>query len=166
MIRRKPVAEVKNDSREKAGFRKAEQEPEDIEPDRASGKGHRDRPQSPGDHPPADPETRSYFVQDDCGRHFKDKIAKEEDARTKAKHLRRQPDISVHRQCGEPDIDPIEKSNKIEQHQERNQTPRELANRTFLEEAGSRRCNFDNSLPLAINAAAIPSLLIVSVGAF
>src|SRR5260370_37986432 len=97
MIRRKPVAEVKNDSREKAGFRKTKQKPEDIEADRASSERHRDRHQSPGDHDSADPETRAYFVQDDRGRDFEDEVAKEEDARTETKHLRRQSDISVHR---------------------------------------------------------------------
>src|SRR5260370_15980917 len=163
MIRRKPVAEVKNDSREKAGLRKTEQEPEDIKTDRASSKSHGDRHQSPRDHHPADPETCSHFVQDNCGGHFEDEVAKEEDARTKAEHLRRQADIFVHGQCRESYIDPIEKGYEIEQHQERNESPRDLANRTFFEEAGSRRCNVAHSLPLAVNAASIPSFLIVSV---
>src|SRR6266576_3638711 len=147
MIRGKPVAQVKNDAREKAGLRKAEQKPQDIKANRAASKSHCDRDKPPGDHHPADPETRSYFVQDDGGRYFEGEVAKEKDARAEAEHLRRQADISVHRQCGEPYVDPIKKSDKIEQHQERDESPGDLADRTFLEEAGSSRCGVAHILP-------------------
>jgi len=43
--------------------------------------------------------------------------------------------------------DPIEKSNEIQQHQKRNESPRNFANRTFLKEAGSSRCGVAHTLP-------------------
>src|SRR5260370_1804472 len=139
MICGEPVAEIEDDSREEAGFREAEQEPEDIEANRASGEGHRDRDQAPGDHDPADPEARSDIVQDDGGGHFEGEVAEEEDARAEAEHLRRQAHILVHGQRGEAYVDAIEKGYEVKEHQERNEPPGYLPNRTLFEADGNRR---------------------------
>src|ERR1700694_946693 len=107
MICGEPVAEIEDDSREESGVREAEHEPEDIEANRASGEGHRDRDQAPGDHDPTDPEARSDLVQDDRGGHFEGEVAEEEDARAEAERLRRQAYILVHGQRGEAYVDAI-----------------------------------------------------------
>src|ERR1700677_3846601 len=116
MMRGIPVAEVKDDAGEKAGFRHAEQESEEIKADRASCERHCDRDKTPGEHHPPNPETCSPFVQNDCRGHFKHKVAKKEDARTKTEHLRRQAHILVHRQSRESYVDSVEKCYEIEQH--------------------------------------------------
>ena len=79
--------------------------------------------------------------------YFEDEVAKKENARTEAEHLRRQAEFFVHGQCGEPYVDSIDKSYEIEQHQKRNQSPGDLANCLFFEEAGSRCCDVAHTLP-------------------
>src|ERR1022692_2115630 len=153
MIRGKPVAKVKDDSREKACFRQAEQKSEEIKGDRASSERHCDRDKTPGDHYPPNPETCSHFMQNDCRGHFKHKVAKKEDARTKAEHLRRQAHILVHSQSRESYVDPVEKCYEIEQHQERNKSPCDLANRLFFQEAVNRFSDVAHPHPLAIDPA-------------
>src|SRR5260370_16742129 len=114
MICGEPVAEIEDDSREEAGLREAEKEPEDIEANRASGEGHRDRDQTPGNHDPADPETRSDMVQDDAGGHFEGEVAEEEDARAEAEHPRRHSYILFHDHGADPYSHPIEQAYKQE----------------------------------------------------
>ena len=80
------------------------------------------------------------------------KVAKEEDARTKAEHLRRQAHILVHGQSRESYVDPVEKCYEIEQHQERNQPPGDLANRTFLQGADRIVYNVAHPVPLALDS--------------
>ena len=153
MVRREPIAEVQNGPRKEPGFREAEHKPEHTEADRAMSEGRCNGHQTPGDHDPADPEPRSDLVHNHRGGYFEEEVAKEEYARSEAVHLRCQAQIMVHGQRGEPHVDPIEKSNQVEQHQERNQPPGDLANHPFFEEAGSRHCDVAHSLPLAVNAA-------------
>ena len=100
-------------------------------------------------------------MQDDGGGHFKGEVAEEEDPRAEAKRLRRQAHILVHGQRGEAYVDAIEKGYEIEEHQERNETPGDLPNRTLFEEAGSGRCGVAHTLPLTCvpDAASLPELL-------
>src|ERR1700677_3320507 len=153
MMRGIPVAEVKDDSREKASFRQAEQESEEIKADRAPSERHCDRDKTPGEHHPPNPETRSHLVQNDCRGHFKHKVAKKEDARTKAEHLRRQAHILVHSQSRESYIDPVKKCYEIKQNQERNQSPGDLENCLFFQGAVNRFCDVAHPHPTAVDPA-------------
>src|ERR1035437_5154065 len=153
MMRRKPVAQVKNDPRKKSSLRQPQQKPQHIKADRPTREGHRHRNQPPRNHHAPNPEPRAHLVQDHGRRNFEREVAEKENPRPQPEHLRRQPDLLVHGQRGEPDVDPIEKRYKIKQHQERDQAPRNLANRTRLKGARSTRRRVAHTLPLALNAA-------------
>ena len=95
----------------------------------------------------------------------KSEVAKEEDAGAEAEHLRRQANISVHGQGGKAYVDAVEKGYEVKQHQERNEPPGDLANRTLFEEAGKQalRCRSYSSFACKLTLLEL-ILLIVSVG--
>jgi len=66
-------------------------------------------------------------VQQKIARDFEKKVAPEKDAEKQAKLRTRDPESGVHGQCGEADVDAVEIGNHIQQEQQRDQPPAELA---------------------------------------
>ena len=54
------------------------------------------------------------MMQDDRRRHLEEEVSEEEDPCSESKDLRRKPEVSIHRQSSEADVDAIEKRHKIE----------------------------------------------------
>ena len=129
---REPVGEIEDDAGKEAGLRDAEQEAQDVEAGRTLHERHRRRDQAPGDHHPRDPDPRADLVQDDVGGHLEQKVAPEEDAGAKTVDGRRQADVLVHRQRGEADIDAVDEGHEVEQHDEGNDAPGDLAQHARL----------------------------------
>src|SRR3954447_23082382 len=94
------------------------------------------REDTPRDHDASDPQSGAHFFQDDVRRHFKEKIAYEEDARAEAEHRGREPEILVHRQRREADVDAVNICDKVEEHDERHDAPRDLAQRPLFQIIG------------------------------
>ena len=139
MAGRKPVAQVKDDPREKAGFGGAEQEAQDIETDRALHECHGAGDDPPGEHDPGNPDPCPDAMQDEIRRDLKQEVADEEYAGAESKRRCGKPDILVHRQRGKTDIDPVQVRDEIEQHDERHYPARKLANHSFFKRLGHGR---------------------------
>jgi len=132
-----PQREEKDDAGKEPGLREAEQDPQEIErifgaqsgPKRdVRNEGHRARDDSPGEHDARDPDPRPNLVQDDVGRHLEQEIGGEEHARAEAESGFGEPEVRVHRQLGEADIDPVEIGDEVAEDEERNEAPCDLRN--------------------------------------
>ena len=119
-LRRKPIAQIKDDAGEEARFRGAQEKARNVEARCVPDKRHRSGAQAPGDHHPRDPKTRAYLVEDDVRRYFEEKITPEKNASAKTKNSRRKTEVLVHRERGKADIDPVDVGYEVKQHNERN----------------------------------------------
>ena len=128
----KPVAEVERDARKEAGFRRAEQEAQEVEAPRALHEDRRGGNQAPADHDPREPGARADAVEDHVARHFEEAVAEKQDAGAAAELRRRQPELAVHRQRGEADVVAVEVVEDVRDGQDRQQPPG-----NFLEDAAS-----------------------------
>ena len=64
MFSRKPVGEVKDDPRKKAGFGNTEEEAKKVKGEGALAEGHEGGDESPADHDAGDPEAGSGALED------------------------------------------------------------------------------------------------------
>ena len=80
----KPVGEIENNPRKKAGFSNAKYEPQSIEARIVPDECMADRQDTPGDHDAGDPDACAGLLKDQVAGHLEQEIAQEEDARTKA----------------------------------------------------------------------------------
>ena len=127
LLRRKPVAEIEDDAGEESGFRRAKQEAQRIEAGGALNECHGTGNQAPGDHHPRDPDPRADLVEHEVRRHFEQEVAEEEYTGAEAEHRRRKPEILVHRQRGEADVDAVDEGDEIQQHHEGDDAQCDLA---------------------------------------
>jgi len=81
MFSGKPVGEVEDDPRKKAGFGDAEEEAKKVEREGALAKSHEGGDDSPADHDAGDPEAGSGALEDEISRNLEEKVTEEEDAR-------------------------------------------------------------------------------------
>src|ERR1700737_194412 len=133
IFRRVPIGQIENDARKETGFRHAEQKAHCVEaPDPADDR-HQCGDDTPGHHDPRDPAAGAEFFERQIARHLEDEIADEEDAGAPCEHRRREFQLGIHGQRGEAEIDAIEIGKEIRQHQERNQPPRDRADRRGFE---------------------------------
>ena len=143
MAGRKPVAQVEDDPREKARLGSPEQEAQNIQADRPLHECRRARDDPPGEHDPGNPHPRPDPVQDEVRRDLEQKVADEEYPGGEPECRRGKPEILVHGQGGESDVDPVQVGDEIEQHDERHDPARQLANHSFFKRLGhgGSRCH-------------------------
>src|SRR5260370_8068949 len=96
LARGEPVGEVKDDAREKSGFRDAEQKAQQVEAFGAARQHHRHRDDTPRNHDSADPDTRADPPQHEIAGYLEYEIADEEDAGAEAEGGGAQPELAVH----------------------------------------------------------------------
>ena len=124
-----PIGEQQNDTGEQTGLGKSEQQPDGQEAGRTGGERGGTGDQSPGDHDPRDPNARADLVENHVARHFEQAVADVERRGAEAVGGRCQPDIRVHLQRGEADVDAVEIAEEVDEHGERQQPQVHLAHR-------------------------------------
>jgi len=124
-----PVAEVIDDSGQKAGLGHTEQEAQHVEARRPLHVHHRDGQDAPRDHDARDPKARADAHEDQIARHLEERIADEEHACAEAVDHGAEPQVGVHLQRREADIDAVEPRDDVEQQQERQEAPPNLRER-------------------------------------
>jgi hypothetical protein len=133
VLRGVPIAEVINDARQEPGFRDAEQEAQHVEARRSLDEHHRDRQDAPRNHDARDPKTRADAHEDQVARHFEQRVADEEHARTEAIDRAAEAQVGIHLQRRETDVDAVEPRDDVEQQQERQQAPPDFGERRAAE---------------------------------
>ena len=76
---------------------------------------------------------RADALQREIARHLDQEVGDEEQARRKAEHRRREPEILVHLQRGEADVYPVEQGEEVADHQERHEPEDDPAHGRFFE---------------------------------
>ena len=127
VLRRKPQRQVVDHTGKEAGLRDAEQEAGDEKAGFATDETHRDRHDPPRHHDAGKPDARADLGQDQVARHFADEVADEKKPGTPAEHRGREPQIGVHRQRRQADVEPVDDADQVGQQQERQHAPRHLA---------------------------------------
>ncbi len=133
LARGKPVAEIENDAREEPGLGGPQQEPQDVETVRSLHECHGAGDQAPGDHHPGDPDAGADLLQHEVRRHLEQEIAEEEDAGAETEHGGREPQLLVHGQRREADVDAVDEGYEVEQHHEGNDAQGDFAQHARLQ---------------------------------
>src|SRR5216684_1146441 len=84
---------------------------------------HRHRDDTPRNHDSADPDTRADPPQHEIAGYLEYEIADEEDAGAEAEGGGAQPELAVHLERGETDVDAVEVGDDVEYEEEGNQLP-------------------------------------------
>src|ERR1700694_460148 len=116
-MRRKPVGQIQNHSREEPGFRAAEQKADGVKLPWSSNQGRQCRDDSPRDQHAADPDPRTYFVQNNVAWNFKQKISQEEDAGAESIDAVTELQVAHHLQLCKADVHPVDIRDDVEEKQ-------------------------------------------------
>src|SRR5258706_12797603 len=121
MRRGKPFGEVINDSRKESCFSNAEQKSKCIEVNGRSHEHHRRGDDSPRDHDPRDPTSRTDANENNVARYLEDGVAEKKYSGTEAECCRAEMQIAVHLQTCERDVRAIEKVEEVKNEQKRDE---------------------------------------------
>src|SRR6185437_17082044 len=135
---RKPEREVEQNAREKAGLRHTQQKAHGIKAIWAHDKSRPGGYQTPCDDNARNPDPGPNPIEDHIGRHLEEDVANEKDATAEAEFRRRKPNCLVHAEGGKADIDAVKKTDEVEQHGERENSPAQLAHHVSLKIQGHR----------------------------
>ena len=72
-------------------------------------------------------------MQDDVARHFEEEVAEEEHPGAPAVDVRREPEVAIHADRRERDVGPIDVGDEIDDDDERQHPPRDLADGPLLD---------------------------------
>jgi hypothetical protein len=103
-----PVSEIEDHAGEEARFGEPEEKTQGEKADRSVDERKRAGNQAPDHHYAGNLAPRADPVEDQIARHFQYKIAPKERPGAEPKNVIAQPEILVHRQRCEPDVDAIE----------------------------------------------------------
>jgi hypothetical protein len=107
--------------------------PYDVEAGRPFDEGHRRGNDAPRDHHAGYPQSRADLVKNDVGGHFEHEVAPEEDAGAEAEHRGGEAQVRLHRERREADVDPVDISDEVQQHDERHDAPGDPAQGAFFQ---------------------------------
>ncbi len=126
-----PIGEEQNEAGKQSRLGQPEQEAYRHKAVGAGGEGAT-RNDPPCDHDAGDPNAGADFLEDNVARHLEQDISPKEGARRHAVHRRVEPEIFVHRQRGEADVDAIEIAEEIGQDRKRQDAQIHFAHRCLL----------------------------------
>ncbi len=146
-----PIGQVQQHSGKESGFGEPEEKSCHDELLDVLHEPRADGDDAPRDQDARDPDTRADPVEHEVAWNLEDEIPEEEDPDSKAVLRARDPEILVHRQCREPDIDPIQESDDVQEKDEREDVEANLADgrgrETGFRTIGDGRHPRDMSLP-------------------
>jgi hypothetical protein len=108
LARREPMRDVQDDAGEETGFRRAQQESQDIKRRCAIDEDHRGGKHAPGEHDSRDPDARAKPRQHQVARHLEQRVAQEKDSRPHSVNGGAEPEIAVHVDRRKADVHAIE----------------------------------------------------------
>ena len=106
--RRNPVREVEDHAGEEARLRDAEEEPHPVEGDGGPDEQHRARERPPRRHDARDPAAGSEALQDQVARDFERHVTGEEHPGSQPVNGVAEPEIGLHLQCREGDVEAVQ----------------------------------------------------------
>ena len=125
---REPDRQQVEHAGEEARLAGSEQEPQDEEHRGVLGIGERERHRPPADHDASEPAPRPDPLEDDVARHLEQEVADEEQRGAEPVGVLGQPEIAHHLQLGVADVLPIDVGDQVDDADEGQQVPRDLAN--------------------------------------
>ena len=132
----KPVRQVHQHARKEARFRDAEQHPEEVERRDAVNHRHGAGHDTPRDHQAADPAPGPEPYQEQVRRHLAQDVTEKEQAGAEAVGGGAEPEILVHAQRGEADVDPVQVVHDVQQEHEGNEAATDLPERRAVGDRG------------------------------
>ena len=105
----------------------AQQETQRVETVGSSNHDHRRRDHAPEHHEQGNPTARADSLQGEVARHLEEEIAGEEHSGAESVNGVGEGELLAHLERGESDVDAIEIRDDVEQEEERDQSPRQLA---------------------------------------
>ena len=121
---REPGGEVENDPGKETGFSDANQKTQQVEAHGRFDKHHGCRQQAPSHHDPGNPAPGAEFVQRDIAGDLEHQVTDEEHPGPQPVDRFTELQVIEHLQLGEADIDPVQISDQVTDHQQRNDPPR------------------------------------------
>src|SRR5215469_7091667 len=138
----KPVCEVDEHAWEKARFCSSQEKSDDIKLTGSVHESHQDRDDAPRDHDAGDPKARAPALDDKSSGDFQQHVADKEDSCTQPKDAVTETQIMRHFQSSVGDVDPVEKSDEIEEPQEGKQSNRDSTSGFPLKAERSGQAHF------------------------
>src|SRR5262249_5166333 len=129
---------------EEPGLTDPEQETGEVELGDRTGEPHQHGDDAPAHEDPSDPDPGADPVEQEVARNLEQAVAEEEDADEESERLARDPELAVHRERREADVDPIEKRNDVQREEHRQEPGSNEANRLWGDLDG--RCGADRRL--------------------
>ena len=127
IILRKPVREIHDDAWKKSRLRHTEKEPCPVELRRRVHESHRCRDEAPSNQDAREPLPRTPSLHQQCAWNLQEQITDEEHANAEAEDVLRKPQCLAHAQLGKGHVRTIEVGDDVEQDDQRQHTPRDLA---------------------------------------
>ena len=122
-----PVGQIQQHAWKESGFSEPEEESGHDELLDVLHEPRADGDDAPRDQNARDPDTRADPVEHEIAWNLEDEVAEEEDPDGKAVLRARDPEILVHRQRREPDVDPIQEGDGVQEKNERQNVEANLA---------------------------------------
>ncbi|MNI54090.1 hypothetical protein D3C73_1089680 [compost metagenome] len=129
---REPQREVIQHAWGETGLHRTDQEAQRVELPFAGDEHHQCGGQPPRHHDSCDPAPRTNLVQHHVARHFEDHVADHEQSGAQAIGGITEAQVSLQLELGETDVDTIEEREQVADHDQRHQSPRDLADQGFF----------------------------------
>src|SRR5260370_35946044 len=110
------MAEIHDDAGKEAGFSRAQEEANNVKLHGRFNEAHGCRQQTPGDHDPRNPLSRTPMFHNQAAGNLEQEIADEEYTGAETVDLRREAQIFAHFAGGVANVNTVEKSNAVDEN--------------------------------------------------